>query len=99
MNLQTYTPRPIPLEDVALPPELEELAELLAKNVHEVWAAGRIREGWRWGPERSVRDKTTPCLIPYEALPASEKAYDRSTAMDTLRLIQKLGYTIRRDPS
>ena len=99
MNLQTYTPRPIPLEDVALPSELEELAELLAKNVHEVWAAGRIREGWRWGPERSDRDKTTPCLLPYEALPASEKAYDRSTAMDTLRLIQKLGYTIRRDPS
>lgn len=35
--------------------------------------------------------KQHPCLIPYEELPEVEKAYDRDTALGTLKLISKLG--------
>ncbi|MBR5780829.1 MAG: Ryanodine receptor Ryr, partial [Bacteroidales bacterium] len=38
--------------------------------------------------------KTHPCLIPYEELPEVEKAYDRDTALGTLKLIKKLGFKI-----
>ena len=80
--------------DVQLPQELNELVEKMAKNVHEVWAQSRISQGWTYGPERNDALKHHPCLVPYEDLPEVEKAYDRDTALGTLKLICKLGFTI-----
>lgn len=91
-----YQPKPKDLSGVTLPPALTALTEQIAENVHEVWAASRIAEGWVLGPERSDEAKTTPCLVPYDALPEIEKEYDRHTAMQTLRLILSLGYRIEK---
>lgn len=92
-----YTPNPIDVSDVELSPEMLELTELIARNVHEVWAEGRIREGWVWGMERNDDKKTTPCLVPYESLPDFEKQYDRNTALSSIRLLVKLGYKITKE--
>jgi ryanodine receptor 2 len=92
-----YTPNPIDTSNVALPDDLESLLEYLAKNVHEVWAEGRMAQGWRYGPARDDIRKEHPCLVPYEALPESEKFFDRSTTSETLRAILALGYRIERD--
>ena len=89
-----YTPKPVKTDDVTLPAELLELSELIAKNTHEVWSEGRIRDGWRYGERRDDEAKTHPCLVPYEELSDEEKAYDRATSMETLRLVMKLGYKI-----
>lgn len=94
MKANTYIPQPIDTSDVKLPQELESLVEAMAKNVHDVWAQGRIAEGWKYGEERDDEHKTHPCLVPYEELPESEKEYDRQTAISTLKLIQKLGFNI-----
>lgn len=93
-----YKPKPIDTSDVVLPPELLALTEQIAENVHEVWAAGRIADGWIYGAAKDVEKKRTPLLVPYEALPESEKMYDRNTALETLKLIVKLGYGITREP-
>jgi len=90
----TYIPSPIDTKDIVLPEEIRELAELLAKNTHEVWAAQRIKDGWRYGEVRDDVRKVHPCLVPYEELPESEKEYDRQTAMETLKVMIKLGYRI-----
>ena len=89
-----YKPCPLDTSDEHLDASLEALTEQLAKNVHEVWAAGRIADGWAWGKERDDARKLHPCLIPYEELPESEKEYDRRTAMETIKTILKLNYTI-----
>lgn len=94
---KNYVPQPVDTRDVQLPVELDELAEKLAKNVHEVWAKSRISEGWQYGEERSDALKQHPCLVPYEDLPEIEKAYDRDTALGTLRLIAKLGFRITKE--
>lgn len=91
-----YTPKPIDTKDIILPEDLLELAEKLAENVHENWAEMRIKEGWVYGAERSDKKKTTPCLVPYSELSESEKEYDRSTAMQTLKLICAFGYKIEK---
>lgn len=93
--MKNYTPQPLDTSDVRLPNELEELVEQMAKNVHEVWAQGRIEQGWTYGEERNDALKKHPCLVPYEDLPESEKEYDRNTAVSTLKLILKLGFTIQ----
>lgn len=93
--MKNYTPQPLDMSDIRLPNELEELVENMAKNVHEVWAQGRIEQGWTYGEERNDALKKHPCLVPYEDLPESEKEYDRNTAVSTLKLILKLGFTIQ----
>lgn len=90
-----YTPKPIDTSGITLPESLRALTEKLAENTHEVWAAGRIKEGWTYGEERNTEKKTTPCLVPYSELPESEKEYDRNTAMESIKLMIKLGYEVR----
>ncbi len=68
-----YKPRPIDTSNIELDDELLNLRELIAKNVHDVWAAGRIKEGWIFGEVKDPNKKTTPLLVPYEELPESEK--------------------------
>ena len=94
METKNYVPQPMDTSDVKLPKELEQLAEQIAKNVHEVWAETRISQGWTYGEQRNDELKTHPCLVPYEELPEEEKAYDRNTSIDTLKLIMKLGFKI-----
>lgn len=89
-----YIPQPIDTSEISLPEEMEQLVELVAKNVHEVWAQSRINQGWVYGPVRSDELKTHPCLVPYEDLSEVEKQYDRDTAMGTLKLIKKMGFMI-----
>ena len=90
----TYTPHPIDASDVVLPEELISLTSLLASNVHDQWSLARIKDGWSYGPQRNDEKKETPCLVPYEELPESEAEYDKITAMNTLKIILKLGYKI-----
>lgn len=94
MKQNHYTPQPIDTKDVVLPQDLNLLAEAIAKNVHEVWSAGRMAEGWTYGKERNDARKQHPCLVPYEQLSEEEKEYDRRTSQETLKVIMKLGFTI-----
>ena len=89
-----YIPKPENLENIQLSEELNNLVEAMAKNVHEVWAQSRMEQGWTYGEERNDQFKQHPCLVAYEELPEVEKAYDRDTAVGTLKLILKLGFNI-----
>lgn len=97
MNKCNYIPRPIDTRDVTLPKELILLAEYIAKNVHEVWSEDRMKDGWTYGKERNDAEKLHPCLVPYEELTEKEKDYDRSTSIETLKLVLKLGFRISRE--
>ena len=91
-----YKPNPADTSKVILSSDLLELTEKIAENVHDVWAAGRIKEGWSYGEVRDDAKKETPCLVAYNELPESEKEYDRNTALETVKLIIKLGYDIKK---
>ncbi|MCX7774016.1 MAG: RyR domain-containing protein [Clostridia bacterium] len=90
----SYQPKPIDTSGVSLPDGIMALSEALAKNIHEVWAQGRLRDGWRYGPHYDGDNKIHPCLVPYEELPESERDYDRSTSLETLKFIVLQGYDI-----
>lgn len=93
-NMKPYVPKPIDLADVELPADLNELREAIAENAHDVWAVERQAQGWTYGPHRDDARKETPCMVPYSQLPDSEKKFDRDMAMNTLKLLRKLGYDI-----
>ncbi len=94
-NPSEYHPRPVDTTKIELDLSLLKLVEYLARNTHEVWAAGRLKDGWTWGPARDDAGRKHPSLVPYEALSDSEKQFDRDTAMEALKLITALGYRIQ----
>lgn len=92
--MDKYEPKPIDTATIKLSDDLMQLTEKLAENAHDNWGKLRMEEGWTWGRERDDVAKKHPDLIPYGELPESEKQYDRSTAMETLKAIIALGYTL-----
>lgn len=92
--MKTYNPKPIDLSDVKLTEDLNELREAIAENAHDVWAVERMAQGWTYGPQRDDMKKETPCMVAYSQLPDSEKKFDRDMAMNTLKLVKKLGYDL-----
>ena len=58
-----YTPKPIDTSDIKLPEELLQLTERIAANVHDVWACGRISEGWIYGEVKDPEKKQPHCLF------------------------------------
>ena len=97
MSKDKYIPHPIDTSGIELPADLLDLAEIIARNVHDVWAQSRINEGWTYAEQRNDEKRQTPCLVDYDDLSEEEKAYDRNTSLETLRLITKLGFKITKD--
>ena len=96
-NKLDYIPEPMDLSLVDLPESLIQLSERIAENVHEVWAKARIDEGWTYGEKRDDIHKKHPCLVHYDELPEEEKEYDRNTAMNTIKMVKKLGFRIEKE--
>jgi class 3 adenylate cyclase len=90
-----YKPGPIDTLRFALTPEVAQLTEMLAKNAHDNWAKLRIAEGWHFGPHRDDQKREHPNLVPYEQLPESERQYDRQSAMESIKALLAIGYTMQ----
>jgi hypothetical protein len=43
---------------------------------HDKWMETKLRDGWRYGPTKNADTKEHPCLLPYHALPDTEKVKD-----------------------
>ena len=97
MKNNPYSPKPIDTSDIELSDDLKQLTEQLARNVHDIWAIGRIKDGWTYGSKRNDTLKQSPCLVDYSDLPENEKEYDRNSAIETLKLILKLGWKIEKN--
>lgn len=43
---------------------------------HNEWLKEKEADGWKYGPIKDADKKEHPCFVPYEALPAKQKAKD-----------------------
>ena len=89
-----YLPHPLDLESIVLSPALIELAELLAENAHNVWASKRISQGWTYGLSKDEDGRRNPLLIPYSRLDENGRNANRVTALESVRTLAGLGFSI-----
>lgn len=72
----------------------DDLTERLAAAAHQVFCDGKMRDGWRHGPEKSEELKTHPLLIAYEELPDSAKEANRVTVRAIPQKLAFAGYVM-----
>lgn len=89
-----FVPHPVDTSKVILPQYIEGIRDKLAENIHEVWAMNKIDSGWSYGEIRDDLNFKHPCLTSFERLPATEKKYDSTLALSTLKTIVALGFRI-----
>lgn len=46
------------------------------RESHESWLAEKARDGWQYGPVKDPDRKLHPCFVPYDELPAEQRAKD-----------------------
>jgi len=99
-EIKVYEPHPINLDEIDLNPDIEDLIEPIAENLHDIWAQTRMNDGYCYGPENNSDPEKGPLtnkdLRPYSELPDTEKEYDRKMAIGTLKLTSRLGFKIIR---
>ncbi|MEI6702306.1 MAG: RyR domain-containing protein, partial [Deltaproteobacteria bacterium] len=91
-----YKPKPIDVSMVRLPRNFDKLVDVLAKNLHDKWAAMRIEEGWTYGLTRNDVGKTHPYLVAFNDLPESERLFNKKITSETLKALGVLGFKIDR---
>ncbi|PAA86181.1 hypothetical protein BOX15_Mlig033273g1 [Macrostomum lignano] len=94
-----YKPMPIDLSQYALSPALEELADYLAENTHNLWGRDRIAQGWTWGIEEDPVLKRSPFLVPFKHVDPAIQAVNRASSSEIIRTILAFGYDIERSSS
>ena len=88
-----------PDQERAISARLEQNMEVLAAAEHDGWMEERRLSGWSYGAERDNIARKHPLLVPYDALPDSEKEKDRQTVrsypsyarLAGLRIVPKRG--------
>jgi hypothetical protein len=70
--------------------------EQLAQREHDRWMKERESAGWRYAPVRDNARKFHPSLVPWEALPESEKEKDRAVVRSLPTLIETAGLRLQK---
>jgi hypothetical protein len=52
------------------------LAGVTDEELHELWCADKLADGWIYGEVKDVVHKTHPCLVPYAELPTEQRRKD-----------------------
>jgi hypothetical protein len=90
-EVSPYRPRPINTSRLELG-DCQHLIEPLARNAHEVWAQMRMQSGWTYGPQRDDARRLHPCLVPFEEMSETDRAFDYDMIAEILRAAVIMGF-------
>lgn len=100
---EEYEPQPIDVSNIKLNDELEDLIEVIAEDLHDVWAVNKIKDnpGITYAPLDSNGHEEkghSHFLVPYFMLQdddkRNDKKNDRDNATAAIKLLKRLGYRL-----
>ncbi|XP_043197981.1 ryanodine receptor-like isoform X5 [Amphibalanus amphitrite] len=86
-----YNPQPVDMTNLTLSREMQNMAERLAENAHDIWAKKTKHE-----LEASAGASAHPQMVPYDLLTDKEKRKDRERCQELLKYLQFQGYKLAR---
>nr|CAI5848298.1 unnamed protein product [Callosobruchus analis] len=85
-----YNPRPVDMTNLTLSREMQNMAERLAENAHDIWARKKKEE------LNTCGGGVHPQLVPYDLLTDKEKKKDRERSQEFLKYMQYMGFKLHR---
>lgn len=66
---------------------------LTPADLHQGWCQHKLAEGWQYGETKDAEAKTHPCLVPYDQLPAEQRAKDELFRASVLNAAHAAGWS------
>ncbi|XP_013392084.1 ryanodine receptor [Lingula anatina] len=89
VDSQNYNPRPVDLRNLTLTREMQNMAERLASNSHDVWARKKKDE------LDAIGGGIHQQVVPFDILTDKEKRPHRERAQELLKFLQMQGYRLQ----
>ncbi|MDD5695256.1 MAG: NAD-binding protein [Bacteroidales bacterium] len=69
--------------------------DFLAQVEHRRWWLDMIENGWKFGEKKDEKERTNPCMVPWQQLSSHDKNKDIEAVLSIINLLKLKGYTVR----
>lgn len=78
--------------------KIAQVMDAWCKRQHDAWMQDKLAQGWRYGVNMSMKERTHPWIQPYESLPEQARQPHMQAVKDLLEILGDFGYTIKQRP-